>query len=42
MHRDVKPENLIIRDKNGNLGDIVLVDFGLSESIEKKVFLFKR
>ena len=42
MHRDIKPENIIIRDKEGSKSDIVLADFGLSESIEKKSLLFKR
>ena len=42
MHRDIKPENIIIRDKAGSMGDIILADFGLSETLEKDKFLFKR
>ena len=42
MHRDIKPENIIIRDKAGSIGDIILADFGLSETLEKDKFLFKR
>lgn len=41
MHRDIKPQNLLIREKNGNLADIVLLDFGLSDSLEKDL-IFKR
>ena len=42
MHRDLKPENIILKNKNGKMSEIVLADFGLSEHIEKKKFLFKR
>ena len=42
MHRDIKPENIIIKKKEGKISDIILADFGLSEHIEKKKFLFKR
>ena len=42
MHRDIKPENIIIRNKDGSMSDIILADFGLSESIEKEEFIFKR
>ena len=38
MHRDIKPcqsENIIIKNKDGNISDIILADFGLSEHVEK-------
>lgn len=41
MHRDIKPENLILRSDKDDL-DILLADFGLSESQHKKNLLFKR
>lgn len=40
VHRDIKLENIIfVSEKNL---DIKLVDFGLSESLNKKNFLYKR
>ena len=32
IHRDVKPENLLLRDKT-NIHDIVLADFGLAAEL---------
>lgn len=34
VHRDVKPENLLLRKADGGLDDIVLIDFGLSRFFE--------
>lgn len=34
VHRDVKPENLLLRKADGSLDDIVLIDFGLSRFFE--------
>ena len=40
--QDIKPENIIIRKKGGDISDIILADFGLSEHLDKKKKLFKR
>ena len=42
MHRDIKPENLLIRNQQGSITDIVLTDFGLSESSEKENYFLLR
>jgi calcium-dependent protein kinase len=34
VHRDVKPENLLLRSSDGSLDDLVLIDFGLSRFFE--------
>lgn len=34
VHRDIKPENLLLRRADGNLSEVVLVDFGLSRFFE--------
>ena len=41
MHRDVKPENLMLRKKN-NLEEICLIDFGLSTFIDLDDYLYRR
>ncbi len=41
MHRDVKPENLMLRRKN-NMEEICLIDFGLSTFINVDEYLYRR
>ena len=36
MHRDIKPDNILIRNEE-NICDIVLGDFGLSTKIPKQI-----
>ena len=40
MHRDIKPDNIMLRSKNPI--DCVLVDFGLATFTNVKKFLFTR
>lgn len=35
MHRDIKPLNILLRNK-GKINDVVLIDFGLSEYYKNK------
>ena len=41
MHRDLKLENLIFREK-GDINSLVLIDFGLSTKIDVKEYLYSR
>lgn len=40
MHRDIKPGNLLFR--TSEYKELVLIDFGLAESVFAKEFLFPR
>ena len=42
MHRDVKPENIIIRNKKVPFSEIILADFGLAEFTKQEEYLFKK
>jgi len=41
MHRDIKPDNIIMRSKTDNT-EIVLVDFGLATYDYVEEYIFKR
>jgi len=41
MHRDVKPENLLLRDPD-DIFDINLIDFGLAAFVDDAQQLFSR
>jgi len=41
MHRDIKPDNIILRNKKDNTS-IVLVDFGLATYTNVEEYIFKR
>ena len=36
MHRDIKPDNILVKSKD-NIFDIVLADFGLSSKLPKSI-----
>ena len=40
MHRDIKPGNILFKTNGCN--EIVLIDFGLAESVNSNEFLFPR
>ena len=43
VHRDLKPNNIMLkRTKNITADDVVIVDFGLAESIHEKNMIYKR
>lgn len=35
IHRDLKPQNVFVKNLDGDIINVVLGDFGLSKSIEK-------
>ncbi len=41
MHRDLKPQNLLLRCKS-NIYDIVVADLGLGTYVQDKDVIFKR
>ena len=40
MHRDLKPDNIMIRTEKGD--DLVIVDFGLASFVDVKEYIFSR
>ena len=40
MHRDITPENLILRSKN-SIFDIVIADFGLAHELDQKAVHYR-
>ena len=42
IHRDIKPQNILMRTKNLSNFDLVLADFGLATRLDEQDILFKR
>ena len=40
MHRDIKPDNIMIKNKNSN--EIVLTDFGLATFEDEPLYLYPK
>jgi serine/threonine protein kinase len=41
MHRDIKPQNILLKDKR-NIYDVKIIDFGLSTLVDEKNKLYLR
>ncbi len=41
MHRDLKPQNILLKDKN-NICNIKIIDFGLATETDEENVIYKR